>query len=82
MDPECDVHVYNQTVIVNNSLLPQEYNMEYVKYCIANSKSEGDSTLHSDKHNDKHIANGGHLLRNSKQQPFTVVESFVNPCIK
>ena len=48
--------------------------MEYVKYCTYIGKSV--------LHNNKHIANGGHISRNSKQQPFTVVESFVNPCIQ
>ena len=42
----------------------------------------GESSLHNDNRITLCIANGSHLSRSSKNQPFTVVESFVNLCIK
>ena len=70
----------DKQIEVIHSSLPQEYKMEYVKNCIQVNLHY--TTLHNNKPRNKRIANGGHLQHNSKQQPFTVVESFVNPCIK
>ena len=65
MDPEHDAYKQIE-VIVSESLLPQEYEMEYCKK-VHNSVS----MLHSDKptmlYNDKCTTNGSHLACNSKQ---------------
>ena len=53
-------------MVVSVSLLPQEYEMEYLTYCITVNLHYIMITM------DKSIANGDHLLHNGKQITISV----------